>query len=65
MWVKKFNKNGRKLLTKNTTDGFPIKAIAVDNFLLLPPEYVPAHLLPWASKPNFRIPHTATYKISK
>ena len=27
-------------LTKNTTDGFPTRAIAVDNFLLFPPEYV-------------------------
>ncbi len=28
--------------TRNTMDGLPTRAMAVDNFLLFPPEYVPA-----------------------
>lgn len=33
------------ILTRNMRGGFPIRAIAVDNFLLFPPERVPEGLL--------------------
>jgi hypothetical protein len=40
-------------ITKKTTDGLPIKEIAVDSLRLFPPEYVPAQRSLYGMRLNF------------
>ena len=47
-------------LTRKTSCGSPIRAMAVDSFLLLPPLYVPATRLAYRVRPSFLMPHCTT-----
>lgn len=48
--------------TRNMMGGLPTKAMAVDSFLLLPPESSPANFEACRTSPNLRTPHSATWK---
>lgn len=49
-------------LTRNITGGAPMRATAVESFLLLPPLYPPASRSAYWVSPSFFTPHCATYR---
>ena len=51
--------------TRNMTGGFPMRAIAVESFLLLPPLYVPAERSLYSVRPSFLMPQSATCMATK
>lgn len=52
-------------LTRKSTGGPPIRAMAVDSLRLFPPLKVPADLLTYLTSPSFWIPHLATFEFKK
>lgn len=52
-------------LTRKSTGGPPIRAMAVDSLRLFPPLNVPADLLTYLTSPSFWIPHWATFELKK
>lgn len=51
-------------LTRNMTGGAPIRAMAVESFLLLPPLYPPASRSAYWVSPSFFTPHCATCRTT-